>query len=164
MKKIIMDRIVLIITVFVILVLVYMGYVLINRVNVKRTIRKDIYEVLNDYQINNKTKNLKIIIHSKTNYSTRISYNVVFTNDGYDKLEFDQQKEIIKYIKKISFKGNNKKYFINKVTIYSKKNKYEYATLFKKNGKMYGVGEIDTNSTAENIKEKLNEIKEKFTG
>lgn len=159
-----MDRIVLIITVFVILVLVYMGYVLINRVNVKRTIRKDIYEVLNDYQINNKTKNLKIIIHSKTNYSTRISYNVVFTNDGYDKLEFDQQKEIIKYIKKISFKGNNKKYFINKVTIYSKKNKYEYATLFKKNGKMYGVGEIDTNSTAENIKEKLNEIKEKFTG
>ena len=164
MKKIIMDRIVLIITVFVILVLVYMGYVLINRVNVKRTIRKDIYEVLNDYQINNKTKNLKIIIHSKTNYSTRISYNVVFTNDGYDKLEFEQQKEIIKYIKKISFKGNNKKYFINKVTIYSKKNKYEYATLFKKNGKMYGVGEIDTNSTAENIKEKLNEIKEKFTG
>ena len=49
MKKIIMDRIVLIITVFVILVLVYMGYVLINRVNVKRTIRKDIYEILNYY-------------------------------------------------------------------------------------------------------------------
>lgn len=158
-----MDRILLIITVLITLLLVYFGYLLFTRVNAKRTIKKDTYEILKDYKINNYTKNFRIIIHSKSNYSTKISYNVLFSNSKYDKLDYDSQKEIIKYIKKISFKGNNKKYYVNKVIIYSNKNKFEYNKLFKKNNKIYVVGELDTESTTDNIKEKWEEIKERFT-
>ena len=162
MKKLLVERLLLIFTVVVIIVLVYFGYLLVNRINVKRTIKRDVYEILNDYKIKNNTKNFKIIIYSKSNFNTKVSYNVEFTNNGYDKLEYDDQKNIIRYIKKLSFKGNKKKYYINSVIIYANDNKYEYNKLFKKNDKLYGVGEIDANSTADIIKEKWNEIKEKF--
>ena len=163
MKKLIIDRVLLIFTVLVIIVMVYFGYLLVNRINVQRSITKDIYEILNDYQIKKDTKKIRIIIYSKSNFSTKVSYNIEFTNDSYDKLEYDQQKDIIRYIKKLSFKGNKKKYYINKVTIYAKDNKYEYSKLFRKNGNVYGVGEIDTDSATDAIKEKWDEIKEKFT-
>ncbi|MEE3342965.1 MAG: hypothetical protein VZS44_02625 [Bacilli bacterium] len=165
MKDKLIEKISLIITILIVLLFVYLGYRVFTRVNVKRTIKNDINEILKDYEINKYTKEFKIVIHSKSNYSTKISYNIIIKNDKYDKLEFEIQKEIIKYIKNISFKGNNKKYFINKVTINSNNNKYEYKTLFKKNGKIYGVGGIgtdDNNNTTDNIKEKWEEIKEKF--
>ncbi len=165
MKKLLMDRILLIFTVLFCILLIYLGYLIINRVNAKRTIKKDVYEILNDYQIGKSTKKFNIIIHSKSNYSTKISYNVMFRNDKYDDLDYEYKKDIIKYIKKISFKGNNKKYFINKVVIFSKKNKYEYNKLFKLNDKLYGVGvgEIDSNSATDTIKDKWEEIKERFS-
>ena len=163
MKKLIIDRVLLIFTVLVIIVMVYFGYLLVNRINVKRSITKDIYEILNDYQIKKDTKKIRIIIYSKSNFSTKVSYNIEFTNDSYDKLEYDKQKDIIRYIKKLSFKGNKKKYYINKVTIYANDNKYEYNKLFRKNDKVYGVGELDTDSATDTIKEKWEEIKDKFT-
>ncbi len=163
MKDKLIDKLSLVITILLVLLFVYLGYRLFSMVNVKKTIKNDVYEILSDYNIKKNTKNLKIIIHSKSNYSTKISYNVIFRNNKYDKLDFDSQKDNIQYIKKISFKGNNKKYFVHKVIILSNKNKYEYTNIFRKNDKLYGVGGIDTQSTAENIKNKWEEIKEKFT-
>ncbi len=142
-----------------------MGYTMVTRINAKKEIKNNIKEVFSDYEVKD-LKNIKIKIHSKTNYQTKVSYNIELTSNKYDNLDYDTQAEIIKYIKKISFKGNKKKYSVNEVTIYSKDNIYTYKKNFKKNGKKYGNTNeyIDTaNKIKDEIKDKYNEIKDKYT-
>ena len=152
MKEKIINKLSLIITILIVLLGVYLMYTLVTRINSKKEIKNNINEIFNDYEIND-LKNIKIKIHSKTNYQSKITYNVELTSNKFDTLDYETQLEIIKYIKKISFKGNNKKYYINKVTIKTNENIYTYQNLFKKNNKLY-----ETNN---NYKEKYNEIKEK---
>ncbi len=165
MKDKLIDKLSLAITIIIVLLALYLGYTLVTRINSKREIKNNIKEIFRDYEIKD-LKNIKIKIHSKTNYQTKISYNVELTSNEYDKLDINNQTEIIKYIKKISFKGNNKKYSINKVTIYTNENTYTYQTLFKKNNKIYGTTNeyIDkANDIKNKIKDKYNEIKDNIT-
>ena len=165
MKDKIIDKLSLIITILIVLVVVFLGYNIINRINSRKEIKNNIKEIFKDYEIKD-LKNIKIKIHSKTSYQSRISYNVELTSNKYDTLDYESQTEIIKYIKNISFKGNNKKYSINKVTIYSKENTYTYHNIFKKNNTIYGTSNkyADTaNNIKDKIKDKLDEIKENIT-
>ena len=162
MKEKIQDKLSLLIAVFIILVIAYAGYRIFTRVNAKREIRNNIREIFIDYEIKD-LKDIKIKIHSKSGYQSKISYNVELTSKKYDSLDYETQKEIIKYIKKIAFKGNNKKYSVYMVTIKSKNNIYTYKNTFRKNDKMYsnGIGET-ASSTASDIKEKIQEKIEEF--
>lgn len=165
MKDKIIDKLSLIITILIVLLVVFLGYNIINRINSRKEIKNNIKEIFKDYEIKD-LKNIKIKIHSKTSYQSRISYNVELTSNKYDTLDYENQTEIIKYIKNISFKGNNKKYSINKVTIYSKENTYTYHNIFKKNNTIYGTSNkyADTaNNIKDKIKDKLDEIKENIT-
>lgn len=165
MKDKIIDKLSLIITILIVLLVIFLGYNIINRINSRKEIKNNIKEIFKDYEIKD-LKNIKIKIHSKTSYQSRISYNVELTSNKYDTLDYENQTEIIKYIKNISFKGNNKKYSINKVTIYSKENTYTYHNIFKKNNTIYGTSNkyADTaNNIKDKIKDKLDEIKENIT-
>ena len=165
MKDKIIDKLSLIITILIVLLVVFLGYNIINRINSRKEIKNNIKEIFKDYEIKD-LKNIKIKIHSKTSYQSRISYNVELTSNKYATLDYENQTEIIKYIKNISFKGNNKKYSINKVTIYSKENTYTYHNIFKKNNTIYGTSNkyADTaNNIKDKIKDKLDEIKENIT-
>ena len=165
MKDKIIDKLSITITILIVLLVVFLGYNIINRINSRKEIKNNIKEIFKDYEIKD-LKNIKIKIHSKTSYQSRISYNVELTSNKYDTLDYENQTEIIKYIKNISFKGNNKKYSINKVTIYSKENTYTYHNIFKKNNTIYGTSNkyADTaNNIKDKIKDKLDEIKENIT-
>ena len=166
MKEKIIDKLSLVITILIVLLAVYLGYTLVTRINAKREIKNNIKEIFNDYKIKD-LKDINIVIHSKSNYQTKISYNVSLTSNKYDELDYELQKEIIKYIKNIAFKGNNKKYTINKVTINSNDNIYTYRNIFKKNDKLYGSINNKYSDTANDLKEKIkdkyNEIKENIT-
>ena len=162
MKDKIIERVFLIVTILVILLAIYVGHKLVNIVNAKGQIKSDIREVFRDYEIVSKYS-VKIRIHSKTNNSTKIVYNVEINNDKYDSLDDDVKKEIIKYIKKISFKGNGKKYSINEVVINSNGNKYSYATVFRKNDKIESDKIDIIDSAKDTIKDKFNDIKDKVT-
>ena len=162
MKDKIIERVFLIVTILVILLAIYVGHKLVNIVNAKGQIKSDIREVFRDYEIANKYS-VKIRIHSKTNNSTKIVYNVEINNDKYDSLDDDVKKEIIKYIKKISFKGNGKKYSINEVVINSNGNKYSYVTVFRKNDKIESDKIDIIDSAKDTIKDKFNDIKDKVT-
>ena len=157
MKEKIIDRVLLVISILIVVGVVYLGYVLIHSVNPKRQIRSDVKEILKDYEINKNSK-ISIKIHSKTSNNTKISYNVVLDNDKYDELDKNVQLEIIKYIKKLSFKGNGNKYSINEVTINSNNNVYTYSKVFKKNGKIIDISDIKESIT-DKIKDKWDEIK-----
>ncbi len=168
MKDKIIDKLSITITILIVLLVVFLGYNIINRINSRKEIKNNIKEIFKDYEIKDlkDLKNIKIKIHSKTSYQSRISYNVELTSNKYDTLDYENQTEIIKYIKNISFKGNNKKYSINKVTIYSKENTYTYHNIFKKNNTIYGTSNkyADTaNNIKDKIKDKLDEIKENIT-
>ena len=156
MKEKIFDRILLIISILVVIGVLYLGYVLLHSVNPKRQIRSDIKEILRDYDISSGSR-ISIKIHSKTNNNTKISYNVVLDSDKYDDLDKDTQLEIIKYIKKLSFKGNGNKYTIYEVTINANDNVYTYNNVFKKNDELYSVNDIKE-STIDKIKDKWNEL------
>ncbi|MBQ4031366.1 MAG: hypothetical protein II625_06395 [Bacilli bacterium] len=156
MKEKIFDRILLIISILVVIGVLYLGYVLLHSVNPKRQIKSDIKEILRDYDISNGSR-ISIKIHSKTSNNTKISYNVVLDSDKYDDLDKDTQLEIIKYIKKLSFKGNGNKYSINEVIINSNDNVYTYNNVFKKNDELYSVNDIKE-STIDKIKDKWNEL------
>ena len=156
MKEKIFDRILLIISILVIIGVLYLGYVLLHSVNPKRQIRSDIKEILRDYEIE-KNSSISIKIHSKTSNNTKISYNVVLDCDKYDDLDKDTQLEIIKYIKKLSFKGNGNKYTIYEVTINANDNVYTYNNVFKKNDEIYSVNDIKESAT-DIIKEKWNQL------
>ena len=162
MKDKIIERIFLIVTILVVLLAIYVGYRVVHIVNAKGQIKSDIREVFRDYEIASKYS-VKIRIHSKTNNSTKIVYNVEINNDKYDSLDDDVKKEIIKYIKKISFKGNGKKYSINEVVINSNGNKYSYATVFRKNDKIESDKIDIIDSAKDTIKDKFNDIKDKVT-
>lgn len=165
MKEKIINKLSLIITILIVLLGVYLMYTLVTRINSKKEIKNNINEIFNDYEIKD-LKNIKIKIHSKTNYQSKITYNVELTSNKFDTLDYETQLEIIKYIKKISFKGNNKKYYINKVTIKTNENIYTYQNLFKKNNKLYGTNnnyKEKYNEIKEKAKDKYNEIKEKIT-
>lgn len=163
MKDKIIDKISLIITILIVILALYIGYTITTRINSKKEIKNNIKEIFKDYEIKD-LKNIKIKIHSKSNYQTKISYNIELTSNTYDTLDYEIQTEIIRYIKKISFKGNNKKYSINKVTIYTKENTYTYQNTFKKNDKIYGNNykEIKDN-IKDKIKDKYNELIDKVT-
>ena len=135
MKDKLIDKLTIAITILIVILGVYLGYTIITRINAKKEIKNNIKEIFKDYEIKD-LKDIKIKIHSKTNYQTKISYNVELTSNTYDDQSIDTQAEIIKYIKNISFKGNKKKYKINKVTIYSNNNIYTLQTTFKKNDKI----------------------------
>ena len=156
MKEKIFDRALLIVSILIVVGVVYLGYVLIHSVNPKREIRKDIKEILKDYDINKNSK-ISIKIHSKTSNNTKISYNVVLDNDSYDDLDKDTQLEIIKYIKNLSFKGNGNKYTINEVTINANDNVYTYNKLFRKNDNIIDISDIKESAT-DIIKEKWNQL------
>lgn len=161
-KDRIIERIFLIGTILVVLLAVYIGYRVVHMVNAKGQIKSDIKEVFKDYDIASKYK-VKIRIHSKTNNSTKIVYNVEINNDKYDELDVDIQKEIIKYIKKISFKGNGKKYSINEVVINSNGNVYSYVNVFRKNDSVLSNKEDIIDSAKNTIKDKFNDLKDKVT-
>ena len=165
MKDKIIDKLSFIITILIVLLALYLGYTITTRINAKKEIKNNIKEIFKDYEIKDLNK-IKIKIHSKSNYQTKISYNIELTSNKYDTLEYETQIEIIKYIKNISFKGNKKKYSINKVTIYTEENTYTYQNIFKRNDKIYGTNNqyIDkANNIKDKIKEKYNEIKENIT-
>ena len=162
MKEKLVDRVILIITVLVIILALFIGYKVINRVNPKRQIKNDIKEIFKDYEIN-RGYSVKIRIHSKKSNSTKISYNVEIKNNKYDDLDIETQKEIIKYIKGIAFKGNGNKYSINKVTIITKENTYTYQNLFRKNDEIISSKDEVIDSAKETIKEKWNEFKDKVS-
>ncbi|MBR3161472.1 MAG: hypothetical protein IKF19_01920 [Bacilli bacterium] len=166
MRDRVLDKLSVAITILIVLLVVYFGFTLVNRINAKKEIKNNIKEIFNDYRIND-LKSINIVIHSKSNYQSKISYNVSLRSNKYNKLNYDIQKEIIKYIKNISFKGNNKKYTINKVIIYSGKNIYSYKNIFRKNDELYGsINEKYSDATSDikdKIKDKINDIKENFT-
>ena len=162
MKEKIIERIFLIVTILVILLFVYIGYRVVHMVNAKGQIKSDIKDVFKDYDIDGRY-NVKIRIHSKTNNSTKIVYNVEINNDKYDKLDDNIQKEIIKYIKNISFKGNGKKYSINEVVIKSGDNVYSYVNVFRKNENIISDKNDIIDSAKNTIKDKFNDIKDKVT-
>lgn len=162
MKDKIIERIFLIVTILVILLAIYVGYKVVHMVNPKGEIKSDIKEIFKDYDIASKYK-VKIRIHSKTSNSTKIVYNVEINNDKYDELEEDIQKEIIKYIKNISFKGNGNKYSINEVIINAGDNKYSYVNVFRKNDKLLSDKDEIIDNAKNTIKDKLNDLKDKVT-
>ena len=162
MKEKIIERIFLIFTILIILLFVYIGYRVIHIKNPKGEIKSNIKEVFKDYNISKNYK-VKIMIHSKTSNSTKISYNIEINNDEYDKLELDRKKEIIKFIKKISFKGNGNKYSINEVIINANNNVYSYNNVFRKNGSILSDKEEIIDSAKDTIKDKLNDLKDKVT-
>lgn len=165
MKDKIIEKLSLAITILIVIAIILLGYNIINKINSKKEIKNNIYEIFKDNEIKD-LKNIKIKIHSKKNYQSKIYYNIELTTNKYDNLDYETQIEIIKYIKNISFKGNNKKYYINKVTIYSQNNIYTYNNIFKKNNKTYGTSNkyIDSaNNIKDKIKDKFNEIKDNIT-
>ena len=162
MKDKIIERLFLIGTILIILLAIYIGYRVVHMVNAKGQIKSDIKEVFRDYDIASKYS-VKIRIHSKTNNSTKIVYNVEINSDKFDSLEDDVKKEIIKYIKNISFKGNGKKYSINEVVINSNDNKYSYINVFRKNDNIESDKKDIINSAKDTIKDKFNDIKDKVT-
>ena len=163
MKEKIIERIFLIVTILVIILAVYIGYRVIHMVDAKREIRNNIKEVFNDYDIANKY-NVKIRIHSKTSNSTKIIYNIEINNDKFDSIELARQKEIIKFIKKITFKGNGNKYSINEVVINSNGNVYSYNNVFRKNDEIISDNSDILDSAKDTIKDKLSDLKDKVTG
>lgn len=163
MKDKIIERIFLICTILIILLALYIGYRVVHMVNPKREIKSDIKEVFRDYDIASKY-DVKIRIHSKTNNSTKIVYNIEIRNDKFDDLDEETQKEIIKYIKKISFKGNGNKYSINEVVINSNENVYSYINVFRKNGSILSDKDDIIDSAKNTIKDKFNDIKDKVSG
>ena len=163
MKDKIIERIFLICTILIILLALYIGYRVVHMVNPKREIKSDIKEVFRDYDIASKY-DVKIRIHSKTNNSTKIVYNIEIRNDKFDNLDEETQKEIIKYIKKISFKGNGNKYSINEVVINSNENVYSYINVFRKNGSILSDKDDIIDSAKNTIKDKFNDIKDKVSG
>ena len=164
MKEKIIDKLVIVICMLFVAAVLYIGYTVVTRINAKKEIKNNIQEICKDYEIKD-LKDIKIKIHSKTNYQTKITYNVELTTNEYDNLEKDIQEEIIRYIKNIAFKGNRKKYYVNKVTIRSNDNVYTYEKMFKKNNQIYSNMNEYTdkaNDIKDKIKDKYNEIKEKI--
>ena len=161
MKDKIIERIFLIVTILVILCVIFIGYKVTHMVNAKREIKNDIKEVFKDYDIARKYS-VKIRIHSKTSNSTKISYNIEINNDEYDNLDIDRKKEIIKFIKNISFKGNGNKYSINEVVINAKDNVYSYNNIFRVNGSIIGDKGDIIDSAKDTVKDKFNDLKDKI--